>query len=165
LRIKLRKAHVAETTPAGENVRSAGHGHRVAGDAPRLRGSPSKSAVARWLGSLSAPAEPLFGHALSNHTKASGASFASRLPAATFPGLAWTNLPEFPSGSSGFHPAQALGGAKDSVLSAASSRFRSGSPLSPVLTKHRCQTRANFVRIQTLCTSRSALLTIGPISG
>ncbi len=31
-------------------------------------------------------------------------------PAATLPGLAWTNLPEFPPVSSGFHPAHALGG-------------------------------------------------------
>ena len=48
-----------------------------------------------------------------------GAPFAPRPPAATLPGLA--------SVSSGFHPAQALGG-----YPAAPSMFRSGSPLGPV---------------------------------
>lgn len=56
-----------------------------------------------------------------------GIPFASRSPAATLPGLAWTNLPEFPSVSSGLRPVQALGG-----YPAASSMFRSGSLLSGV---------------------------------
>src|SRR5712692_467189 len=47
--------------------------------------------------------------AIASKIKGFGAPFASRPPAATLPGLAWTNLPEFPSVSSGFHPAQALG--------------------------------------------------------
>ncbi len=39
-----------------------------------------------------------------------GAPLAPRPPAATLPELARMNLPEFPAVSSGFHPAQALGG-------------------------------------------------------
>ncbi len=88
-----------------------------------------------------------------------GAPLASRPPTATLPGQAshpkksfalaqctfwgprWTNLPEFPSVSSGFHPAQALGGVKGSALNAAPSNSllcrplrwpRSGNPLSPI---------------------------------
>ena len=38
------------------------------------------------------------------------APIAPRSLAATLPGLARMNLPEFPSVSSGFHPAQVLGG-------------------------------------------------------
>ena len=60
-----------------------------------------------------------------------GAPLAPRPLAATLPGLAWMNLPEFPPVSSGFHPAQALGGA--SVLQRAlfaAAMFRSGNPLS-----------------------------------
>ncbi len=54
-----------------------------------------------------------------------GIPFAPRPLAATLPGLVWTNLPEFPSVSSGFHPAQVLGG-----YPAAPAMFRSGNPLS-----------------------------------
>jgi hypothetical protein len=59
-----------------------------------------------------------------------GTFFASGPLTATLPGLAWMNLPEFPSVSSGFDPAQVLGG-----YPAAPSMFRSGSPLSLIFSR------------------------------